>query len=198
MALFRSSPATNGGGGSLTVRAPLRAPSAPVATPILRAAPTGVVVKPGPIVPIGQRPITSVITNPMPMPPRGVTITGTRQPPTAIPGGTLTPFRGTIAAPAPGVPPVAPGVPVHGTIARPVGIHAPTLAPSGGGIIQAQPAGPPPSGAPPSMSLPGPATPAPVDQMSAGVTLPIVGSIPQGWILLGAVALIVFVIVTRD
>lgn len=86
--------------------------------------------------------------------------------------------------------PAANNPPVTGTVMRPVGIVAPTLAPQGGSFAP-QPSGAPPNGAPPSITLPSPTGAAALAPL--GVTIPIVGvTLSESWLLLGAAALLIF------
>jgi hypothetical protein len=104
----------------------------------------------------------------------------------------------TPAAPVatPAAPIATPAMPIS-NLRRAIPLN-PTLAPSSGGVVQSQPAGPPPSGAPPSMSLSQssdpliPATPA-ASVISVGQF-----SIPQGWLVLAGVAVIVYLIASRS
>jgi pyruvate dehydrogenase E2 component (dihydrolipoamide acetyltransferase) len=106
----------------------------------------------------------------------------------------IAPAAGSVPAPVTR-PPLAPIEPIS-NIRRTIAIAPPTLAPAGGGVVQAQPSGAPPSGAPPSMSL-GPSQPTDMFPVLPS-SVSIAGfSITQGWLVLGGIVLLVVLAVRK-
>jgi hypothetical protein len=173
------------GGGSLTVRRPAPAPApapAPVRAPVVAS-----------VAPVRNPYAGNPIAGPL-----AASLLNQRSPNFSTIRSTSTRIPGPIKVPAP--------APLKGTIARPVfpmdggtllpPIHrapistlAPTMAPSGGGIANAQPiVNTPPSGAPPSMSLGWGSDAATSGAGELAITTPIAGfSITQGWLVLAII-----------
>lgn len=181
---FRGGSVPSGGGG-ITVRpSPVRMPT-PIASPVrvnvpIAAPVRGVPARPAPVPPApGSIPVSIGISNPITAPtPFGP---GGFKPP-GVTG--LTPFKGTIC------PVWGCNGPPH--TRTPISTLAPTMAPTGGGVINSQPvADSPPSGAPPSMTLGPPATAQTGGAGDLAVSTPIAGfSITQGWLVLAAIVAI--------
>lgn len=177
---FRSGGPVATGGGGITVRpaAPVRMPTPPIASPVRVNVPIATPVRGVPSRPVFSSP--------------GGSGPGTAPAPigTTRPIGPLTPFKGTL----PKIPAPCPvwgcNGPPHAR--APISTLAPTMAPSGGGVINSQPVSDtPPSGAPPSMSLGFSGGAATGGSGDLAVSTPIAGfSITQGWLALAAIVAI--------